>query len=215
MTSLNRISLMLLSRVARLALAAAFLILSACADRTDGPPGQSTGEPTFLRLSESAPPPAVTTASFYAKRGEDRRVEIDFAAEAGALDTAEFLKFRVRETSLALRPNGTPFADGDSILITVTVEDAERMIFRFEPAGLRFNPAEPARLDLYYSLANPDFDADGTVDVDDTIIETSRLAIWKQEVVGGAWVKLGVIRDIEIDEIEANITSFTGFAIAY
>jgi hypothetical protein len=184
-------------------------------DDDDDDDGSGNGEPTFLRLNASAPPPAVTTASFWAKRGEDRRLEINFAAEPGAVDTAEFLKFRVRETSLAFRPNGTPFAFGDSILITVTIEDVEKMIFRFEPAGLRFSSSDPARLDLYYSQADRDFDSDGSIDDDDLVIEASRLAIWKQEVVGGPWVKLGSIRDIEIDEIEANITSFTGFAIAF
>ena len=153
--------------------------------------------------------------SFWAKKGEDRRGEINFAAAPGALDTAEFMKFRVRETSLLARPDGSPFAVGDSILITITVEDVERMIFRFEPSGLRFSSSEPARLDLYYSQANRDYDKDGDVDSADAAIEASRLAIWKQEVLGGPWTKLGVIRDIEIDEIEANITSFTGYAIAF
>ena len=201
----------------RRALLAPLLLASfACQDANEPPDnGGQTTQPNFLRLSASAPPPAQTTVSFWAKKGEDRDVDIDFAAEPGALDTVEFLEFKVRAGSLAFRPDGSPFALGDSILITITVEDAENMIFRFQPSGLRFSASEPARLDLYYSLADPDFDEDGTVDSDDAIIEATKLAIWKQEVVGGPWVKLGVIRDIEIDEIEANITSFTGFAIAY
>lgn len=198
--------------------APALLVVAACKSSTDADtdgPGTVKDNPNFLRLSATAPAPAVTSVSFYAKKGADRRVEIDFAAEPGALDTAEFMKFRVRETSLLARPDGSPFAFGDSIQITITVEDAERMIFRFEPSGLRFSTSDPARLDLYYGQANKDYDRDGDVDSDDAVIEASLLAIWKQEVLNGPWTKLGVIRDIEIDEIEANITSFTGYAIAF
>ena len=203
----------------RIALLAPAFVLAACTGSTENEDGDGPGtiktNPNFLQLAEGAPAPAAMSVKFWAKKGEDRRGEIDFAAAPGALDTAEFMKFRVREGSLAFRPDGSPFALGDSIEITITVEDVERMIFRFAPAGLRFSSSDPARLDLYYGQANKDFDDDGNIDNDDLIIEATKLAIWKQEVAGGPWVKLGVIRDVEIDEIEANITSFTGYAIAF
>ena len=210
MTSLNFFRLVFL--------VPAVLLTAACSDATDTDedgPGTIKTNPNFLQLAPDAPAPAATSVSFWAKKGEDRRGEINFAAAPGALDTAEFVKFRVREGSLLARPDGTPFAMGDSIQITITVEDAQNMIFRFEPSGLRFSSSDPARLDLYYGKADHDFDDDGSIDDDDFLIEATKLAIWKQETPGGPWTKLGVIRDVEIDEIEANITSFTGYAIAF
>lgn len=200
--------------VIRSALFALVMPILACDSATDNTNQQNSDEPNFLRLAANAPALTTTTVSFWAKHGEDRRGEIDFVAPGGGPDGPEFLKFRVLPTSLAFKPNGAPFAAGDSILITITVVDLDRMIFRLEPSGLRFSSSEPARLDLYYSQASQDFDRDGSIDDDDAAIET-QLAIWKQEVIGGPWVKLGSIRDITIDEIEADITSFTGYAIAY
>lgn len=201
------------SRAVRFLGLGALALIAACADDPGAPDPIPTDQLTFLRLAADAPALASTSESFWAVRGQDREVEIEFVAPVGAQDT--FLEFRVRPASLASYPDGSPFVGDDSVFITVTVEDTDPLIVRFAPSGLRFSSVEPARLDLYYRHADPDYDLSGTVDDDDLLIESTLMAIWKQEVPGGPWVRIGGIRDIELDEIEANIHSFTGYAIAF
>ena len=43
----------------------------------------------------------------------------------------------------------------------------------------------------------------------------SLLAIWRQEAPGQPWFKMSSKVAFEIDEIEVDVTGFTGYAIAY
>jgi hypothetical protein len=56
-------------------------------------------------------------------RGEDSKVFMYYAPRPGDDDSTEFLRFRVRDRSLFERPDGSPIAVGDSILITIVVVD--------------------------------------------------------------------------------------------
>jgi hypothetical protein len=47
----------------------------------------------------------------------------------------EFLRFEVPGDGLFRKPDGSAFQTGDSILITVTIDDPSRFLFRFEPLG--------------------------------------------------------------------------------
>src|SRR5688500_1430335 len=145
------------------ALAAIGLLSLACNDST-GPDGVDTDELKFLQLPPGAPPLVVQTASFWARTDDNREVRMFFRPRPGEADSSEFLRFRVDEGSLARRPNGSAFATVDSILITVTVVDLQRLIVDFQPSGLRFSQSRPARLKIEYENADHDFDDDGDVD---------------------------------------------------
>ena len=203
-------------RLTRAAIALlAALALAACSDSTGGDDDGEiveTSELGFLRLAEEAPPFPVTTKSFWAKRGTDREVRLYHEPVGG--DSTEFLRFRVRDDALWARPNGTRFAHGDSVLITVTVVDLANLIVDFQPAGLRFNPGEPAELKFKFSEADDDIDDDGDVDADDLSREQA-LAIWRRESPAQPWVQLSSVVEVELDEIEADILGFTNYAIAY
>lgn len=180
------------------------MFVAACSD-DPADPGVPEPQLTFLRFAD----PNVLTvrqASFWAVRGEGRRLEMDYA------NGEEFLDFEIRDNALLRRPNGTLFQDGDSVLITVTVDPNNRFIVYFEPSGLVFNPLDPAHLEINYKQANPDIDGDGDDDDDDDRLET-RLRIWQQERIGLPWLPLATLR-IDEDDLEANILSFTGFAMA-
>src|SRR5206468_1337140 len=82
-----------------------------------------------------------------------------------------FLRFEVPNDGLYRKPDGTAFAAGDSIQITVTVVDTKQFRFDFQPSGLQFNPNDPARLKVEYHYADPDFNGDGSVDSGDAEIE--------------------------------------------
>ena len=184
----------------------AAIATAACSkDATDPDDGVQEPELTFLRF-ENANAISVRQASFWAKRGEGRRLRMFYA------DGEEFLDFEVRDKALLRRPNGTLFLPGDSILITVTLDPSNRFIVRFEPSGLVFNPLDPAHLEINYKHADRDIDDDGDEDDHDRALE-AQLRIWQQEAQGLPWIPLSTLR-VDDDDLEANVLSFTGFAMA-
>lgn len=184
----------------------AVIALAACSDDPANPDdGVNEPDLTFLRL-ENASTVTVRTASFWAKRGEGRRLRMFYA------NGDELLDFEVRDKALLRRPNGTLFLPGDSVLITVTLDPANRFILHFEPSGLVFNPLDPAHLEINYKFADRDIDDDGDEDDHDRTLEAG-LRIWQQERLGLPWIPLSTLR-VDDDDMEANILSFTGFAMA-
>jgi hypothetical protein len=116
--------------------------------------------------------------------------------------------------ALLTRPDGTPFADGDSVLITVRVADPDLLLFEFQPAGLRFNPDRPAELKIHYNHADDDLDEDGDVDLEDETLELT-IGIWRQENDGDPFERLGSLLFDELEEIEAELQGFSRYALAY
>ena len=191
----------------------ALMALVGCGDTTE--PRRDVIVPTeelvFTRFAESVTLP-VRDTSFVAYYGEDARLELFTAPEPGEDSGSRFFEFRVRSGSLLRHPDGSAFQPGDSVVIHVTIP-GDAFTFYFEPSGLVFNPAEPAELDIDYGKADPDFDDDGDLDEDDGAFE-GELSIWRQEQPGDPWLRLGSVQVEELDEIEAAITSFSGFALA-
>lgn len=156
------------------------------------------------------------SVSFWAVRGEDREVAMYYRPSAGSTDSVRFLRFRVRKESLLKRPDGTTFATGDSVRITIRIRDFSKLITEFAPSGLKFSDLRPAELRLDFGHADEDFNHDGSVNQTDTnLIPT--FAIWKQEAVGQPWFKLTSAVEISggFREVKADILSFTAHAIAW
>lgn len=189
-------------------------LIVAC-DNSSGPPDPvPTSQLHFVIQDSTAPPLLSDSASFYAKVGADRRVEL-FYQGSSPTDTGEaFLQFEVRGNSLLAHPDGTPFLAGDSILITVTAGDSGIFDFTFSPAGLTFNPADPARLHIEYNHSDHDFNGDGREDSEDVHAETM-LAVWRREPPDSVWTKVGTAKNQEFDEIEGVIVSFSHYAVAW
>ena len=198
------------------AMAFVAVAVTACSESTAPSPNtapRSPAELNILKLAQTAPPLWNPTISFYAIRGEDREGRIFFQDATGGQGD-EYLRLKIDGASLLARPDGTPFAVGDSIQITVTVVDVQQILFDLEPSGLSFDPAEPAELEIEYGEADDDFNEDGTVDAEDEEIE-DQLAIWRQEVAGGVFVRLGSVTIEDLEEIEADLLGFSRYAIAY
>lgn len=197
-----------------LALAAGLPSLACESDTTD--PAQE-GVPEdmlrFLRLPEDLAPLETRDTSFWAVRGENTRFVLHYLPAAGETEGEEFLTFDIHADGLYRKPSGAPFAEGDSIQIHVTVDDAGRFLFDFQPSGLIFNPSSPAEIEVEYRRLEGDLDGDGDVDTDDDDFEDG-MRLWKQEAPGELWYPVGTIIFEETDEIEGVITSFTGFAVA-
>ena len=185
----------------------------ACNDST-GPERRSSDELTFLRFSATAPQLAQTTVTFWAVKGQDRRGRLYYVTPPNAPDTAEFMTFRVRDGSLDRRPDGTRFAQGDSVLITITLLDPVTLAVNMQPAGLRFSADEPAELKFEYDESDDDYNRDGEVDDDDLTAER-QIAIWRQSLPDQPWVRLSSRIEISLDDVEAEITSFTSYALAF
>lgn len=207
-----------------LAGASACLLLAGCeTDRSVSPvPDPSVpssaeadeSELQFLSPAADAPELAQSSVSFYAVRGQDREASIWYHARPGASDSTRFLHFEVGEDALLRRPGGAPIAEGDSILITLTVTDPSRLLVDFQPTGLRFSREDPAELTFGYGEADPDYDDDGDVDDDDA--ETpSAFDIWRQEGAGDPFILVPSEVDEDDREVEAEIDGFTRYAVCY
>jgi hypothetical protein len=198
-------------RVVPAAVAAAIAAACSSASGPSGVPPRSTlhfvAQDTAYKLLSSQ-------GSFYAKVGENRRLRLVYQGSTPSDSGPEFLRFEVPGDGLLRRPDGTAFAPGDSILITVTVLDPKLFLFGFEPAGLRFNPLDPARLKVEYRYADHDFDGDGKVDSTDAEIETI-LGLWRRDPPDTLWFNTGAVKFEELEEFDANIFAFTHYAVAW
>lgn len=197
----------------RLIAAFGALALLACSDNT-GPGGRSNADLNIIRQDTLAPPLVSNQASFWAKMSDGREVHLNYQGATPADTGEEFLRFEVPGDALLRKPDGSAFQTGDSILITVTVVDPTRFLFQFEPAGLVFNPDHPARLKVHYFDADHDFDEDGDVDAADAAIERV-LDLWRRENASAAWFRVGSVKFEELDELDANILTFSEYAVAW
>jgi hypothetical protein len=177
--------------------------------------GRSTGDgPHFLEADPTALTIANPVIAFWAKKGLDQSVRMVYHARPGHNDSTTFLVFRVRDRSLVSRVDGTPLADGDSILITLTLVDPIQLVVDFQPAGLRFSTSHPPSLKMVYADADQDFNGDGVIDSRDAAIAQT-FQIWRRETLADPWIPLPSVVVREAGEVTADIGGFTGYAIAY
>jgi hypothetical protein len=184
---------------------AIFLGLAVVACDSSNEPGPVTVPESrleFVPLSGTAPPLETRDTSFWAVRGQDRRMEIRFRGDGGPGTGKRFLELEIDTETLLRRPDGTPFADGDSIEIFVRVDTA-LFLASFEPSGLVFNPEEPAQLEIDYDEADVTF-----------LRREGEFDLWRQERPGEPWVRMGSLRLEDFDEIEAVLDGFTRYALA-
>ena len=168
----------------------------------------------LLTVSADAPALAATVTSFYAVRGKNTGIDLWYRPKAGSKDSTKFLEFRLDNVSLESRHNGTAFANGDSVLITLTVTDPKHLIVDFQPSGLRFAAKNPGRLKMFFAQCGDDLDGDGKVDSGDDAIQNA-LSIWRQETPLAPWIKVASAVVKSNKEIDADISGFTGYAVSY
>ncbi len=165
-----------------------------------------------MALRAGAPVLAQRTVSFWARYDQDRQVSIYFRPAAGSTDSTEYLEFEVPAGSLLRDASGRTFSGSDSVRITITIPDSGVFAANFEPSGLRFNPLRPAKLKFELAERDDDLDRDG--DDDDDVGQLTKLSLWRQERPGSIWEKIASVVIEGLEEIEAEITGFTGYAVA-
>jgi len=226
----------------RLLLTFFFGALTACADGTGPPgdPGEPPGTPERTQLRQLRWKPTeqprvfeakgnvelanivqsasaggqVTsyTLSFWALYGEERTVAIEFSDDYGG--NQSLLQFTVPRNALRERPDGTPFTDGDSVFISVTL-DTDQFLAQFEPSGLQFDPLAPAVLRFWYTGADEDLNGDGNVDGDDDFVESELLDVWYQGDSTNPWSRLSTVHDLVQKLYRLNLEHFSSYAVSY
>lgn len=187
--------------------------MAACGDNT-GVGGRPNAQLNVIVQDTVSPPLLATRDSFWAKVQDGREMKLFYQGALPGDSGEEFLRFEVPGDGLYRKPDGTPFQVGDSILITVTVVDPARFLFDFDPDGLQFSPDHPARLRVRYLNSDKDFNSDGVEDSSDVEIE-HELDLWHRSGPNALWYRLGGVKFEDLDEIDANVRSFSQFAVAW
>ncbi|HXG45530.1 MAG TPA: hypothetical protein VNJ71_12330 [Gemmatimonadales bacterium] len=200
-----------------------FLVLlgltAGCGDSTgDGNVTRPPGQLNFILLSRAAPALCDSSVSFWAvKNGPtDAEGALEFPEDGvncgGSRE--DFVRLKIKKESLLLYPDGTPFQNLDSVLVTLTWVGSDTIMFHLEPTGLVFDPAHPAELTIEYDHTNGDLDDDGDVDPDDARIEQI-MGLWRQPTLADPFTRIGSVKFEDLDEIEAKLNGFSRYAIAY
>ncbi|UCG85937.1 MAG: hypothetical protein JSW71_18820 [Gemmatimonadota bacterium] len=172
-------------------------------------------EPLFhvMALSASGDPQLETyELSFWAVRGREVTVGVDYVNNDQ--ESGSFLSFTVPANGLYGRPDGTLFSQGDSVEITVTI-DPDQLLVKFLPAGLVFNQAAPAQLQLWYEVAGGDLDGDGNVDADDGDVQHDRLGLWYQQDAGTLWYPIVSSHDSGREWFKTHLYHFSGYVVSW
>jgi hypothetical protein len=156
---------------------------------------------TVASVAADAPPLLALEGSVWAVRGQQREVELRYDAPGGY--DGKCLRFVIPANALLRHADGRAVAPGDSVLVHVRVVDPTRFLFEFAPAGLRFDPRNPARIEVRYAWSS-----DRPKAGDD-------FGIWRQERPGEPWIRLPTIRHEGISELHAEVTGFTRFAVGF
>lgn len=200
-----------------LALSLSLLTLGCGDDGVTGP--GETGVPdaqlTLLHPADTAPPLLTTDTSVVATRGQQLDVEIFYEdPDDPGRPGDRFLRFRLDEESLFRYPDDHPregalFGPGDTVTIRIRLA-RDTLLADFGPDGLRFSADAPAELRIRYAEADRDTDDDGEDEED----FEDEVDLWRQEAPGENWFRIGRLKDFELDEIRADLESFTRFAAA-
>ena len=179
------------------------LATAACSDATAPVETRPPDQLNILRLLPTAPPLLANSTTFTACKGQGAEGRLVFNDGSGG-EGEEFARLTLDGASLLTRPDGTLFAQGDCVQITMTLDDPTQILVRLEPSGLRFDPAHPAQLKLEYG------EAEG---VDSTI--EAQISIWRQETPADPFVRIGSAVVENLKEVDANLFGFSRYALAY
>lgn len=146
-------------------------------------------------------------ATFYAVRGKARTLQINYS---GADGTTPFMQLTVSDPTYV--PGQGALAEGDSVLITATVDPAS-IVVELQPHGTRFGT--PAQLTLWYGGAKGDLNGDGAVDATDAQIEQSMLQLWYRQTPTDPWTLFSANKDLVEKSFTAALQHFSGYGVAW
>jgi hypothetical protein len=127
-------------------------------------------------------------------------------------DVCPFLRLEIPKSALNRLPDGSGIAKGDSVLITVSVNNSQILV-DLGPSGLTFD--SPAELEIWYGGADPDFNGDGVVDREDRRIERELLKFWYQDEHGGPWRAMKAKHSTKKKHFKVKLPHFSGYAVSW
>jgi hypothetical protein len=167
----------------------------------------------MLRQSATAPRLATYRVSFWAKRGTQKTIFVNYRRAPGQWFPDPFLRFKIPINGLEAGAGGVPLARGDSVLITLTI-DTVLFNVDFQPSGVVFSKSSPAQLAIWYENASSDLNGDGVVDAADEILK-QQLAIWYRGTKAAAWRQLWSKNDTTQELVTAALEHFSQYAVAW
>ncbi len=201
---------------------AILLALAGCRDaaaplgeRNAACPRFSTTAPTAPHILQQSPTAPLLTAyriSFWARRGTQTGVGVNYRPAPGQSQGDPFLRFKIPINGLVAGADGVPLARGDSVLITLTI-DSVSFFVDFQPSGVLFSKSSPAQLAIWYQDANPDLNGDGVVDSTDAALQ-QQLAIWSESTTS-AWKQLSSKNDTTQQYVASEVYHFSSYAVAF
>jgi len=195
------------------------LVAAGCSDQTG--PSPTAVQPSFaevasptgthiIRQSQTAPRLQTYQFSFWARRGTQTTVFLNYRRAPGQRVADPFLRFKIPINGLVAGADGAPLARGDSVRITLTI-DTVLFNVDFQPAGVLFSTSSPAQLAIWYKNANPDLNEDGVVDASDTALR-ELLAFWYH---GKVWLKQWSKSDPTQLTVSGPIYHFSQYAVGW
>lgn len=198
----------------RSALLVALIAAASCRESVTSPDVRDDGQLNLLHVTYDFPTLVTPTASFWAVKGRSTGADLWYHARPGARDSSKLVEFRVGPNALDRRPDGSSIATGDSVLITLTANDPTHMMIQFQPSGLRFAAVDQPTLKMFWTACGDDVNYDGKVDSTDAAI-VGRFGIWRQETPGARWQRIASAVSNAAKEVDAQLSGFTGYALAY
>jgi hypothetical protein len=199
------------------------LVAAACSDGI-GPRPAAAPQPQYdmtvsspgthiLRQSPTAPRLQTYRVSFWAKRGTQTTIFVNYRRALGQWLPDPFLRFKIPINGLVGGAGGARLDRGDSVQITMLIDSVSFNVV-FQPSGVVFSKSSPAQLAIWYQNADPDLDADGDVDADDRALE-EQLAIWYRGTKAGAWKQLWSKNNTMQQYVASAINHFSQYAVAW
>jgi hypothetical protein len=137
------------------------------------------------------------TATMWAVRGDTRSMKLAYG------DGTPFVTFTVPAGALVRDAQGNTLAKDDSVLITMSLPDANAFAVQMEPSGLTFDSHTPATLEFNLDRAGR------------AALNSSALSMWKQETPDTPWLPVAATLDRRGHTVTAPIPGFTVYAIIY
>lgn len=202
-------------RLAVLVLSMSSVIITSCdTGLSTSPESRASSDLHLLHVAAETPPLDTSRLSFYAVKGRATGIQLKFHARPGSSDSLALLKLQIGQGALDRHPDGSPIAQGDSVLISMRVVDSYHLVVDFQPEGLRFSATDRPILIFSWAGCGDDLNYDGRIDASDNVI-VDRLGIWRQESKGLPWFKQNGVTSRATREVSASISGFTGYALAF
>ena len=166
-----------------------------------------------LRQAPTAPRLQTYQVSFWARRGTQTTIFVNYRRAPGEWLPDPFLRFRIPINGLVAGAGGVPLARGDSVRITLTI-DSVLLNVDFQPSGVVFSKSSPAQLAIWYQNTNPDLNEDGVVDAIDAALK-QQLAIWYKSAKADPWRQLWSKNDVTLELVTVALHHFSQYSVAW